>query len=48
LYNILLEFGVSMKLARLNKMCLNERYSKIRVGKCLSDKFSIENGLKMR
>jgi hypothetical protein len=28
LYNILLEFGVPMKLVRLLKMCLNETYSK--------------------
>jgi len=33
LYNILIEFGVSMKLVRLIKMCLNETYSKVRVGK---------------
>jgi hypothetical protein len=24
-YNILIEFGVSMKLVRLTKMCLNEK-----------------------
>jgi hypothetical protein len=28
LYNILIEFGVLMKLVRLIKMCLNETYSK--------------------
>jgi retron-type reverse transcriptase len=27
-------------------MCLNETYSKVRVGKHLSDEFSIQNGLK--
>jgi hypothetical protein len=27
LYNILIEFGVSMKLVRLIKMCLNKMYS---------------------
>jgi sorting nexin-29 len=32
LYNILLEFGVPKKLARLIKMCLNETYSKVRIG----------------
>jgi hypothetical protein len=46
LYNILLEFGVSKKLVRLIKMCLNETYSKLCVGKLLSDKFPIQNGLK--
>jgi hypothetical protein len=30
----------------LIKMCLNETYSKVRVGKHLSDKFPIQNGLK--
>jgi hypothetical protein len=35
-----------MKLARLNKMCLNETCSKVRIGKILSDKFPIQNGLK--
>jgi hypothetical protein len=46
LYNILLEFGITKKLVRLIKMCLNETYSKVRVGKLLSDKFPIQNGLK--
>jgi hypothetical protein len=27
-------------------MCLNETYSRVRIGKNLSDKFSIKNGLK--
>jgi hypothetical protein len=36
LYNILLEFGIPKELVRLIKMCLNETYSKVRVGKlCL-------------
>jgi hypothetical protein len=46
LYNILLEFGIPKKLVTLIKMCLNETYSKVRVGKLLSDKFPIQNGLK--
>jgi hypothetical protein len=46
LYNILIEFGILMKLVRLIKMCLNETYSKIYVGKNLSGTFSIQNGLK--
>jgi hypothetical protein len=33
LYNILIEFGVPMKLVRLIKMCLNETYSKVHIGK---------------
>jgi hypothetical protein len=39
---------VTQKLVRLIKMCLNESYSKFRVGKLLSDKFPIQNGLKQR
>jgi hypothetical protein len=31
---------------KLIKMCLNETYSKVFVGKLLSDKFPIQNGLK--
>jgi hypothetical protein len=46
LYNILIEFGVPMKLVGLIKMCLNEMYSKVRIGKHLSDHFHIQNGLK--
>jgi sorting nexin-29 len=46
LYIILLEFGVSTKLAKLIKMSLNETYSKVRIGKLLSDKFPILHGLK--
>ena len=46
LYNILIEFGVPKKLVRLVKMCLTETYSRIRVGKNVSDMFPIKNGLK--
>jgi hypothetical protein len=35
-----------MKLLRLIKMCLDETYSIVRVGKNLSDMFPIRNGLK--
>jgi hypothetical protein len=45
LYNILIEFGVPMKLVRMIKMCLNETYNKVRIGKNLSDNFLIQNGL---
>jgi len=37
LYNILIEFGIAMKLIQLIKMCLTETYSRVRVGKHLSD-----------
>jgi hypothetical protein len=46
LYRILIEFGVPMKLVRLIKMCLKETYSKLHIGKHLSDGFPIQNGLK--
>jgi hypothetical protein len=45
LYN-LIEFGISMKLVRLIKMCLNETHSRVWGGKHLSDMFPIKNGLK--
>jgi hypothetical protein len=46
LYKILIEFGTSRKLVKLIKMCLNETYSKIHIGKHLSGAFRIKNGLK--
>jgi hypothetical protein len=49
LINIYLFLLVSpMKLVRLIKMCLNETYNKIRIGKHLSDTFPIKSGLKQR
>ena len=46
LYNILIEFGIPKKLVRLIKMCLTETYSRVRVGKNLSEMFPIINRLK--
>ena len=46
LYNILIEFGIPKNLVRLVKMCSTETYSRVRVGKNLSDWFLIRNGLK--
>jgi hypothetical protein len=34
-----------MKLVRLNKMCSNETYNKVRMGKYLSHNFPVQNGL---
>jgi hypothetical protein len=46
LYNILIEFGVPMKLVTLIKICLIETYCKERIGKHLSESFPFQNGLK--
>jgi hypothetical protein len=46
LYNIRIEFGITRKLVGLLKMCLNETYSRVCIGKNLSDKFTIQNSLK--
>jgi len=46
LCNILIEFGITMKVVRLIKMCLNETYNRVQVGKNLSDIFPVRLGLK--
>jgi len=46
LYNILIEFHIPIKLVKVIKMCLTETYSRVRVGKNLSDMFPIRNVLK--
>jgi hypothetical protein len=46
LYNILIEFGVPKKLVRLIKTCLIEMFSRVQVGKNLSEMFPIRKGLK--
>jgi hypothetical protein len=46
LYNILIEFGTRMKLLRIIKPCLNEIYSKVRIGKDLSAALPVQNDLK--
>ena len=43
---ILIAFGIPTKLVRLIKMCLTETYSRVCIGKNLSDMFPIRNGLK--
>ena len=48
LYNILIEFGIPKKLVRLIKMGLTETYSRVWVGKNLSDMFPTRNNLKQR
>ena len=47
-YNVLIEVVNLMKLIRLMNMYLNETYSRVRVGKNLSDISSSKNGLKQR
>jgi len=46
LYKILIEFGVPRKLVRLIKKSLTETHSRVQVGKNVSDRFPIRNGLK--
>jgi hypothetical protein len=46
LYNILIEFGEPIKPFRLIKMCLNKTYSKVHIGKNLSEGFPIHSGIK--
>ena len=46
MYNILNDFGIPTKRVRLIKMCLNETYSTVWVGKHLSNMFPARNGWK--
>jgi hypothetical protein len=46
LYNIIIEFGIPMKLFRLIQMCFSETCSKVRIGGYLSDIFPVSSGLK--
>ena len=46
MYNILIESGIPMKLVRLIIMCRSETYSRVQLGKYLSDMCPIKNGLK--
>jgi hypothetical protein len=45
LYNILIEFGRTMKLVMPIK-CLNEIYCGVQAGKHLSDMLPVRNGVK--
>jgi len=44
--NIVIEFGVHMKLVRLIKVRLNETTSQVLIGKNLPDAFPIQSGLR--
>ena len=46
LYKILIEFSIPRKLVRLVNMSLTETYNRVCVGKNVSDRFPIRNGLK--
>ena len=48
LCNIFIEFGIPMKLVRLIKMCLTETFSRVRVGKHLSEGFPIRKWFETR
>ena len=43
LYNILIEFGIPMKIVRLIELCLNKTYNRALVGKQLSYIFPIKD-----
>ena len=45
-YITAIQFDILMNLVLQLKMCLNETYSRVRVGKNLSDMFPVRNGLK--
>ena len=47
LCNVLVQFGIHMKLVRLIKMCLTEMYSRVRVGKNLLDMFRMVGNREM-
>jgi hypothetical protein len=46
MFNIVNEFGIAMKIVRIIQMCLNEIYSRVRVGRHLCDMFPVNNGMK--
>jgi len=46
LYNILIKFGIHMKLVRLIKIGLTKTFNRVRIGKNFSDMFPIRNVLK--
>jgi len=46
LHNIPIEFGIFMKPGRLRKMCLNESYNTVQVGKHMSDTFPTTTSMK--
>lgn len=46
LCNNFFEFGIPMKLFRLIEMCSGDTFIAVQVGKCLSYKFPLKNGLK--
>jgi hypothetical protein len=46
LHNILIEFGLPRKQFWMIKVCLIETYSTVRIGKNLSDKFTVQDGMK--
>jgi len=45
LHNILVESGIPHETGKAIKMCLNETYSKVLVGKHSPEKFPVRNGL---
>jgi len=46
LYRILIDFGIPMNVARLITLFLQDLYSRVQVGKHLSDIFPTKNSMK--
>jgi hypothetical protein len=45
LYNIFIETGTPITLVKIIKMCLNENYSRVSVGKLMYEMFHIWSGM---
>jgi len=45
-YNIIIQFGISMKQVKVMSMCLNELYNKVWIHEHFFATFPVKNGLK--
>ena len=46
MYNFLFEYSIPIQLVRLIKICVNETYNRVQVGKHVSDMFPVRNDVK--
>lgn len=46
LYDVFIQWGIHMNIGSENEIFLNERSSKVRLGRYLPDTFLVQNGLK--